>query len=267
MQPITRHPGFDGPFAEGERVMLTDRKGRRYLQTLSVGEVFHFHGGQVRHDDVLGRPEGSTVVSSKQWRLQVVRLTGVDWTLKAPRGAQVVYPKDQALIVTYGDIAPGTQVLEAGAGSGALTAALLRAVGPTGSVTSYELRPEHAEVARSNVVQRFGTTPDSWTLCVGDVVEYEGSCDRLVLDLLDPARAVAALTPRVRPGGHLVAYTPTVPPMSALREHLAADDRWGAAETFEALLRPWHVDGLAVRPDHRMVAHTAFLTVARRLAG
>jgi tRNA (adenine57-N1/adenine58-N1)-methyltransferase len=247
---------------------LLDRKRRRYLVTLTPGAEFHFHGGAVAHDDLLGRPEGSRVRSAKGTPLLAVRPTAADWTVKAPRGAQVVYPKDQAMIIALGDIVPGAVVAEAGAGSGALSCALLRAVGTSGRVISFELRPEHAVVAERNVVERFGGHPSNWELRGVDVVSglRELHCDRVVLDLLDPAAVLEAAIHALHPGGILIAYTPTVPQVMRLRESLAADQRWGLANTCETLVRDWHVDGLAVRPEHRMVAHTAFLTTARRLA-
>jgi tRNA (adenine57-N1/adenine58-N1)-methyltransferase len=263
-----RHPGHPDPLSPGEKVLLLDRKRRCYLVTLMPGAEFHFHGGAVAHDDILGRPEGSWVRSAKGTVLLVVRPTSADWTVKAPRGAQVVYPKDQAMIVAFGDIVPGAAVVEAGAGSGALTCALLRAVGPSGRVLSFELRPEHAAVAERNVTERFGGCPPNWELRVGDVISGLAGlrCDRVVLDLLEPWAVLEAAAEALRPGGVLIAYTPTVPQVMRLREVLATDQRWGLAHTCETLVRDWHVDGLAVRPDHRMVAHTAFLTTTRRLA-
>jgi tRNA (adenine57-N1/adenine58-N1)-methyltransferase len=263
-----RAAGDADPLGAGDVVLLVDRKERRYLQRLEAGKIFHFHGGMVPHDDMIGRPEASSVVSSKGSRLLVVRPTSAEWTVKAPRGAQVVYPKDQAMIVGLADIGPGAIVVEAGAGSGALTCALLRAVGPEGAVTSFEVREDHAVIAERNVTARFGGHPHNWALRVGDVVEglASASCDRVVLDLLDPWAAVGAAAGALHPGGILLAYTPTVPQVMRLREALDADERWGLASTVETLVRGWHVSGLAVRPDHRMVAHTAFLTTARRLA-
>ncbi|CAN5211150.1 tRNA (adenine-N1)-methyltransferase [soil metagenome] len=265
--PLPRHPGHPDPFTVGDKVLLVDRKGRRYLQTLAEGGAFHFHSGVVPHEDLVGSPEGCTVRSSKGSSLVAVRPTSADWTVKAPRGAQVVYPKDQAMIVQLADVCPGATVVEAGAGSGALTSALLRAVGPAGRVTSFEVREDHATIARRNVEERFGGPPPNWELRVDDVVAgLDGSsADRLVLDLLDPAEVVAAAADALRPGGILLSYTPTVPQVMRLRDALSNDERWGMAQTVETLVRGWHVDGLAVRPDHRMVAHTAFLTTARRL--
>lgn len=269
MTSLPRHPGHPDLLSAGEKVLLLDRKNRRYLVRLQPGSEFHFHGGAVAHDDLLGRPEGSWVRSAKGATLLVVRPTAADWTIKAPRGAQVVYPKDQAMIVALADIVPGVCVVEAGAGSGALTCALLRAVGPSGRVTSFELRPDHATVAERNVIERFGGCPPNWELRMGDVVEglVGLRCDRVVLDLLEPWTVLEAAATALHPGGILVAYTPTVPQVMRLREALAVDTRWGLAHTSETLVRDWHIDGLAVRPDHRMVAHTAFLTTVRRLAG
>lgn len=262
-----RHPGHPDPLSAGDKVLLVDRKERRYLQTLAAGKDFHFHGGIVRHDDVIGQPEGVRVRSTKGQQLLAVRPTSADWTVKAPRGAQVVYPKDQAMIVQLADICPGAVVVEAGAGSGALTMALLRAVGPSGRVISFELREDHAAVAARNVAERLGGHPPSWDLRIGDVVSglAETPCDRLVLDLLEPDLVVPVAGGSLNPGGIMLAYTPTVPPVMRLHEALRADGRWAMAKTVETLVRGWHIDGLSVRPDHRMVAHTAFLTTARRL--
>lgn len=251
----------------GDKVLLLDRKGRRYLLTLNERGEFHYHAGVVAHADLIGRPEGSRVRSSKGSTLQALRPTAADWTVKAPRGAQVIYPKDQAMIVALADIGPGSVVVEAGAGSGALTSALLRAVGPAGRVISFEFRDEHADVAERNVAERFGGLPANWELRRQDVLEglADTPCERLVLDLLDPAEVLKPGARSLRPGGIMCSYTPTVPQVMRLHDALAADARWGLAETVETLVRGWHVDGLAVRPNHRMVAHTAFLTTARRL--
>lgn len=267
MSPIPRRPGHPDPFTVGDKVLLLDRKGRRYLLTLSEGGEFHYHAGVVAHADLVGLPEGSRVRSSKGSTLRALRPTAADWTVKAPRGAQVIYPKDQAMIVALADIGPGSVVVEAGAGSGALTSALLRAVGPTGRVISFEVRDEHADVAERNVAERFGGLPPTWELRRGDVTAglADTPCERLVLDLLDPADVLKAGASALLPGGILCAYTPTVPQVMRLHDALTLDERWGLAETVETLVRGWHVDGLAVRPNHRMVAHTAFLTTARRL--
>ncbi|MBA3621068.1 MAG: tRNA (adenine-N1)-methyltransferase [Euzebyales bacterium] len=264
-----RHPGHPDPFSDGDKVLLLDRKQRRYLLTLRPGGEFHSHYGVLPHEALLGLPEGSSVTTTKGSTLLAVRPTSADWTVKAPRGAQVVYPKDQAMIVALADICPQATVVEAGAGSGALTAALLRAVGPGGQVISFELRDEFADVAERNVTDRFGTHPVNWQLRRGDVIAgLSGmACDRVVLDLSEPWTVLPAAVEALYPGGILCAYTPSVPQVMRLHEAIAGDDRWGMSQTTETLVRTWHVDGLAVRPDHRMVAHTAFLTTARRLAG
>lgn len=262
-----RRPGHPDPLAPGETVVLVDRKARRYLVTLTPGGQFSYHAGTVAHDDVLGAPEGSRVRASKGARLRALRPTATDWTLEAPRGAQVVYPKDQAMIVGLGDISPGCEVIEAGAGSGALSAALLRAVVPGGHLTSFEQRADFAAVARRNVAARLGDVGDAWTLIEADARTQLGerACDRVVLDLLEPWDLIAPAGAALRPGGILCAYTPTITQVMRLREALDADGGWARAETVETLQRAWHVDGLAVRPDHRMVAHTAFLTAVRRV--
>lgn len=260
--------GDAATLAAGETVLLIDRKRRRYLVDLEDGGEFHYHGGAVAHDDIIGGVEGTLVRSAKNTQLRVFRPTAADWTVKAPRGAQVVYPKDQALIVGLTDIHPGMTVIEAGAGSGALTCALLDAVGTDGRLISFEVRDDHADVAERNVRRRRGDTGDRWTLHRADVIAgLDGlTCHRIVLDLLEPWEVAKAAATALHPGGLLCAYTPTVPQVMRLHEAFADDDRWGDAETVEALLRPWNVAGLSVRPAHRMVAHTAFLTIARRLA-
>jgi len=265
---VRRFPGDAAPLEAGETVLLIDRKQRRYLVELTAGGEFHYHGGAVAHDDMIGHTEGLLVRSAKNTQMRVFRPTAADWTVKAPRGAQVIYPKDQALIVGLTDIRPGMTVVEAGAGSGALTCALLDAVGDAGRVISFELRDDHANVAERNVARRHGAGPANWTLHRGDVVAglADVACHRIVLDLLEPWEVCKSAATALHPGGLLCAYTPTVPQVMRLHEALAEDPRWAAAETVEALLRPWNVAGLSVRPAHRMVAHTAFLTIVRRLA-
>ncbi|MCA1713477.1 MAG: tRNA (adenine-N1)-methyltransferase [Actinobacteria bacterium] len=260
-------PGADQPLSAGERVVLRDRKGRRYLVTLEPGAEWHSHSGVLAHDDLIGRPEGCAVRSSKGMEVLVLRPTLEDFVLKMPRGAQVVYRKDQAMIVAIGDIRPGCTVVEAGAGSGALSLALLQAVGERGRVISFERREDHLEHARTNVTAFTGGHPDNWELRLGDVADALAglSCDRLVLDLLEPWDLVKAAAEALRPGGIVVAYMPTVTQVARLTEALEDDGRFGLVRTSETLVRPWHVEGLAVRPSHRMVAHTAFLTVARRV--
>jgi tRNA (adenine57-N1/adenine58-N1)-methyltransferase len=265
---VRRFAGDAAPLAAGETVLLIDRKQRRYLVDLVDGGEFHYHGGAVAQDDMIGGSVGQVVRRARNTLLRVFRPTAADWTVKAPRAAQVIYPKDQALIVGLTDIRPGMTVVEAGAGSGALTCALLDAVGDDGQVISFELRDDHADVAERTVTRRLGALPPTWTLNRGDVaVGLAGlSCHRIVLDLLEPWEVCKPAAAALHSGGLLCAYTPTVPQVMRLHEALAQDARWGVAETFEALLRPWNVAGLSVRPAHRMVAHTAFLTIVRRLA-
>lgn len=251
----------------GERVLLRDRKDRLYLVTLEEGGEWHSHAGLLAHDDLIGLPEGSSVRTTGSMQVTVLRPTLEDFTLKMPRGAQVVYRKDQAMIVAFGDIRPGCTVIEAGAGSGALSLALLQAVGPTGRVISYDIREDHLTKARDNVASFLGGEPENWDPRLGDLAEALGDLegDRIVLDVLSPWEMVGGAARALRPGGLLIAYMPTVPQVMRLSETLEDDPHFGLARTSETLVRPWNVSGLSVRPGHRMVAHTAFLTVARRL--
>ncbi|HWD02448.1 MAG TPA: tRNA (adenine-N1)-methyltransferase [Amycolatopsis sp.] len=255
-----------GPFRVGDRVQLTDSKGRHYTLTLAEGGEYHTHRGALAHDDLIGRPEGSVVTSAGGSTYLALRPLLPDYVLSMPRGAQVIYPKDAAQIVMWGDIFPGARVLEAGAGSGALTCSLLRAVGPAGHVSSYEIREDHAEHAERNVVKFFGEKPANWTLTVADLATHTGEVDRVVLDMLAPWDQLPNVAAHLVPGGVLTVYVATVTQLSRITESLRDQQCWTEPESWETLLRPWHVVGLAVRPDHRMVAHTAFLLTARRLA-
>jgi len=262
-------PGDGSALRAGETVLLVDRKARRYLTTLETGGQFHYHAGTLDHDGLIGGAEGVMARSSKGAGLRVWRPTAADYTLELPRGAQVCYPKDQAVIVERGDIVPGCAVVEAGAGSGALSAALLRAVGPHGRVTSVEHREDFADRAQANVTRRFAGLPANWDLERGEVAETLArvSCERVVLDLLRPWDAVPAAADALHPGGLLVCYMATVPQVMSLVESLGDDPRWVSPETTETIERGWHTEGLAVRPQHRMVAHTGFVTVAHRAPG
>jgi tRNA (adenine57-N1/adenine58-N1)-methyltransferase len=254
------------PFSPGDRVLLVDTKRRRHLVTLTEGGEFHSHAGVLSHDDLLGRDEGITVRTTRGARLIAVRPRLADYVVKMPRGAQVIYPKDLGPILILADVFPGARVLESGVGSGALTMTLLRAVGSHGHVTGYELRADFAERARRNVEGLLG--PDlPLTLAVRDVYEgiEEEGLDRVLLDLPEPWRVVKHAEAALAPGGILFAYLPTIGQVARLRDELAGS-AFGMAETVEVLQRPWHVDGQSVRPDHRMVAHTGFLTAARLLA-
>ena len=259
-------PGTDAPLRAGELVLLLDRKQRRYLVTLEPGAEWHSHAGMLAHDELIGAHEGSAVRTGRGMEVTVLRPTREDFVLKMKRGAQVVYPKDQAMIVSTADVRPGCTVVEAGAGSGALTLALLAAVGPTGRVISFEHREDHAAVARRNVERFLGEHPENWELHVGDVVDGLAGhrAHRLILDLLEPWSVVEAAAEALPPGGIVLAYTPGVPQVMRFTDTLLDDGRFGDVRTSETLVRPWDVDGLAVRPAHRMVAHTAFLTTARR---
>ena len=257
-----------GAFAVGDRVQLTDPKGRLHTVVLSPGKLFHTHRGAIAHDDLIGAAEGSVVFSSSNTGYLAFRPLLADFVLAMPRGAQVIYPKDAAQIVGFGDIGPGMRVLEAGAGSGALSCSLLRAVGPQGRLISYERREDFAEVARTNVATFFGEPPASWELRVGDLAEHgpEEAVDRVVLDMLEPWAVLPGVAAALRPGGVLVGYVATTTQLSTFVEALRAQGAWTEPYAWETLLRPWHAVGLAVRPEHRMVAHTAFLVTARRLA-
>jgi len=256
-----------GPFQPGDRVQLTDPKGRVHTLVLTPGKVFHTHRGSLEHDDLIGRPDGSVVSSSGGTAYLALRPLLSDYVLSMPRGAQVIYPKDAAQIVAMGDVFPGARVLEAGAGSGALTCSLLRAVGTGGQVVSYELRPVFADIARRNVEAFFGGPSPNWALRVGDVAECEGTAfDRIILDMLTPWDVLDLVERALVPGGVLVGYVATTPQLSELVEALRERGGFTEPRAWESLVRDWHADGLAVRPDHRMIAHTAFLVSARRLA-
>jgi tRNA (adenine57-N1/adenine58-N1)-methyltransferase len=260
-------PGTDAPLAEGELVVLTDRKHRRYLVTLAAGDEWHSHAGVLRHDDVIGAQEGTAFRTEKGMEVLVLRPTREEFVLKMKRGAQVVYTKDQAMILAAADVRPGCTVVEAGAGSGALTMALLAAVGPAGRVISYDVRDDHLRIARRNVARFHGGEPDTWDARLGDLAEELAglTAHRVILDVLEPWRMVAGAAEALPPGGLVLAYTPTVPQVMRFTDTLWADGRFADVQTTETLVRGWSVDGLAVRPGHRMVAHTAFLTTARRV--
>ncbi|MFM7617713.1 MAG: tRNA (adenine-N1)-methyltransferase [Actinomycetes bacterium] len=253
------------PFTVGDMVLLEDSKRRRHLITLSEDGEFHSHTGVLAHRALLGQEEGVTVRTTRNARLTALRPTLAEYVLKMPRGAQVIYPKDLGPIIMLGDIFPGARILESGVGSGALTMTLLRAVGPTGHVLGYELREDFADRARRNIEGFLG--PDApCSIEVRDI--YDGidatDLDRIVLDLPEPWRVVEHAARALRPGGILLSYLPTIGQVGLLREALAASS-FGMAESLEVLQRTWHVEGQSIRPDHRMVAHTGFLTHARLL--
>jgi tRNA (adenine57-N1/adenine58-N1)-methyltransferase catalytic subunit len=258
-----------GPFAVGDRVQLTDAKGRHYTMLLSPSGEFHTHRGAIAHDAVIGLPEGSVVKSSNGDPFLVLRPLLVDYVMSMPRGAQLIYPKDAAQIVLEGDIFPGARVLEAGAGSGALTCSLLRAVGPGGSVISYEVRADHAEHARRNVETLCGCAPDNWQLVISDVADADlaaGCVDRVVLDMLAPWDVLDTVARVLVAGGVLIVYLATVTQLSKTVEALREQQCWTEPRAWETMQRGWNVVGLAVRPQHNMRGHTGFLVSARRLA-
>jgi tRNA (adenine57-N1/adenine58-N1)-methyltransferase len=250
------------PFREGQRVLLLDNKGRRYLITLAAGGAFHSHAGWFSHDDLVGRDEGAEVRTTSGARYVAIRPTLADFVLKMPRGAQVIYPKDLGQILMLADVYPGARVLEAGVGSGALSMALVRA---GAEVVGYEVRPDFAARARANLESFLGPeAADRFHVADKDVYEgiAEDHLDRVVLDLPEPWRVVPHAVEALRPGGLFVSYLPTIGQVSQLREALA-EGPFVQAETVEVLVRSWHVEGRSVRPDHRMVGHTGFLTSAR----
>ena len=253
---------MDGPFRADERVLLADAKQRRYLVRLAEGGEFHTHAGVVAHDDLIGRVEGVTVRSSSGARYTALRPTLTDFVLKMPRGAQVIYPKDLGPLLMLADIHAGVRVLEAGVGSGALSMAMLR-VGA--SVVGYELRSDFASRAAENVRSFLGEEVD-FRIEERDVYEGidETDLDRVVLDLPEPWRVVKHAESALHPGGIIAAYLPTIGQVAHLHEALD-HSAFAVAETIEVLQRSWHIEGQSVRPDHRMVAHTGFLTAARLL--
>ncbi len=260
-------PGDPSPLGAGELVVLRDERGRRSLVVLEDGGTWHSHSGAVAHDLLIGRPDGTAVATPKGVEIVALRPTREDFILKMQRGAQVVYPKDQAMIVGLADIRPGMRVIEAGAGSGALTLALLDAVGPEGSVCSVERREDHAVDARRNVERFRGGSVANWELVLGDVADVlaTSTAHRVVLDLPEPWHALDGTASALAPGGILLTYLPSVPQVMEVTEALWSHGGFTDVATTETLVRGWDVDGLAVRPAHRMVAHTAFLTRARRV--
>jgi tRNA (adenine57-N1/adenine58-N1)-methyltransferase len=261
-----------GPFRVGDKVQLTDPKNRLHTITLQPGGTFHTHRGYFQHEQLIGQPEGSVVVNTANIEYLALRPLLADYVLSMPRGAAVVYPKDAAQIVAMADIYPGARVVEAGVGSGALTMSLLRAVGDAGHVHSIERREDFAAIAQGNVETFFGGPHPAWRLSVGDLsdvlpeVAEPGSVDRVVLDMLAPWENVDAVASALAPGGVLVCYVATTTQLSRTAEDLRADGRFTEPAAFETMIRGWHLEGLAVRPEHRMIGHTGFLIIARRMA-
>jgi tRNA (adenine57-N1/adenine58-N1)-methyltransferase catalytic subunit len=256
-----------GPFEPGDQVQLTDPKGRQHRLVLVAGKVFHTHRGGVPHDELIGQPEGSLVTSTGGTAYIALRPLLADYTLSMARGAAVVYPKDAAQIVAMADIFPGATVIEAGAGSGALSSWLLRAVGEEGLLLSYERRPDFAQIARENVERYFGGPHPAWRLTVSDLpAELPGDTDRIVLDMLAPWEHTAAAAAALVPGGLLCCYVATTTQLARTVTAMRDEGSFAEPAAWETMQRGWHVEGLAVRPEHRMVGHTGFLITARRLA-
>ncbi|ROS54283.1 tRNA (adenine-N1)-methyltransferase [Frigoribacterium sp. PhB24] len=261
-----------GPFVEGDKVQLTGPKGKMNTIVLTPGAVFHTHRGMIAHDDVVGLPDGSVVASTTGDEYLALRPLLSDFVMSMPRGAAIVYPKDAAQIVAFADIFPGATVVEAGVGSGALSLWLLRAVGPEGRLASFERRREFADVAEGNVASFFGAEPENWTVTVGDLADElpsamsDGTVDRVVLDMLAPWENVDVTADALKPGGLVICYVATATQLSRTAEALRASGAFTEPDASETLVRGWHVEGLAVRPDHRMIGHTGFLITARRLA-
>jgi tRNA (adenine57-N1/adenine58-N1)-methyltransferase len=257
-----------GYFAAGDRIQLTDPKGKLYSFTITPGKEWHTHKGWIVHDELIGLPEGSVVSTTAGLKFTAFKPLLADYVLTMPRGATIVYPKDAAMIVGLADIYPGARVLEAGVGSGALTISLLRAVGPSGKVNSIERRADFAENAHSNVSNYFGEKPTNWSLSVGDLQDqnFESEYDRVVLDMLAPWECVDLAARALRPGGVFLAYVATTTQLSVTAEALKDDGRFTEPESSETIVRGWHHEGLAVRPQQRMIGHTGFLIQSRRMA-
>lgn len=261
-----------GPLRNGDRVQLTDAKGRHHTIVLAEGKTFHTHRGQFAHDDVIGRPEGSVVRNTAGIDYLVLRPLLSDFVMSMPRGAAVIYPKDAGQIVQMADIFPGARVVEAGVGSGALTMSLLRAVGDGGELISIERREDFAEIARANVVSHFGGAHPAWRLEIGDFADRvgdvapPGTVDRVVLDMLAPWENIEAAADALSPGGVFLAYVATATQLSRLAEDLREHGGFTEPDAWESMVRTWHLEGLAVRPDHRMIGHTGFLLSSRRMA-
>ncbi|MEN9989805.1 MAG: hypothetical protein RL508_784 [Actinomycetota bacterium] len=262
----------NGPFRVGDRVQLTGPKGRLNTITLAPGAAFGTHRGDIKHDLIIGQPEGCVIQTTQGVEFLAFRPLLSDFALSMPRGAAIIYPKDSALIVTFGDIFPGARVIEAGVGSGGLSMYLLRAIGPTGRLDSFERRAEFSSIAQANVTTHFGAKPENWDVHLGDLQDelpkkiQPGTADRVILDMLAPWECVEECATALTPGGLFMGYVATVTQLSRLNEELRSSGHFAEPEAFESMVRDWHLQGLAVRPEHRMIGHTGFLVTARRLA-
>ena len=258
----------DGFFSIGDRIQLTDPKGKMYTFTITQGKEWHTHKGWIVHDDLVGIPEGSVVSTSAGLKFTAFKPLLGDFVLSMPRGATIVYPKDAAMIIGVADIFPGAKVIEAGVGSGALAISLLRAIGPQGQLDSFERREDFAEIAKENVQTYFGSLPSNWKLTVGSVQDSNSDkkYDRVVLDMLAPWECVDYAAKILRPGGVFLSYVATTTQLSATAEALKEDGHFTEPLSSETIVRDWHHEGLAVRPMQRMIGHTGFLIVSRRMA-
>ena len=274
MESLRKNEKRRGVFEFGDRIQLSDSKGKLYSFTLSPGGTWHSHKGIIAHEQCVGLPEGSFVLSTSGTPYFAMRPLYEDFILAMPRGATIVYPKDAADIIGFGDISEGDVVMEAGVGSGALTIAILRAVGKTGLVISTERREDFAEIAKKNVNLFFGEIPNNWQVRIGSFEEqnfkdagiHMNSVDRIVLDMLAPWECVTSSADLLRPGGVFIAYVTTTTQLSKIVEALRGDRRFTEPYSWESLHRGWHVDALAVRPENRMIGHTGFLVRSRRVA-
>ena len=259
-------------FEAGDRVQLTGPKGIMNTIRLAAGNRFGSHKGEIQHDDIIGKPSGSVIENHNGDQYLALKPLLSDYVLSMPRGAAIVYPKDAAQILVEGDIFPGANVIEAGVGSGALSSYLLRAIGEHGKLTSFERRAEFAEIARGNVENFLGSEPPNWEVVIGDLQEMlsehceAASADRVVLDMLAPWECIDEVATAMKPGGLVIIYVATVTQLSRTFEEIKAHEGFTAPLAWESMVRPWHLDGLAVRPEHRMISHTGFLLSARRLA-
>jgi tRNA (adenine57-N1/adenine58-N1)-methyltransferase len=259
---------IDRNFQYGDRVQLTDAKGKLYSITLTAGAEWHTHKGMLKHDELVGIPEGSIVVTNGELKFQAFRPLLADYVLSMPRGATIIYPKDAAMILGVADIKPGVRVLEAGVGSGALSISILRAIGETGFLHSVEIRDDFAKISEKNVSSYFGQKPANWKLSVGALQEQqlENNYDRIVLDMLAPWECMDVASNALVPGGVFMSYVATTTQLSRIAEAIKESGNFTEPESSETIVRGWHHEGLAVRPQHRMIGHTGFLVFARRMA-
>lgn len=255
-------------FEYGDRVQLTDAKGKLYSITLAAGAEWHTHKGMLKHDEIVGLPEGSLVCTNQELKFQAFRPLLADYVLSMPRGATIIYPKDAAMILGIADIKPGVRVLEAGVGSGALSISLLRAIGDEGLLHSVEIREDFAKISENNVTNYFKIKPNNWKLTIGALQDqnFDSEFDRIILDMLAPWDCLDVSAKALVPGGVFLSYVATTTQLSKIAEAIKDSGLFTEPESSETIMRGWHHEGLAVRPQHRMIGHTGFLVFARRMA-